>query len=142
MADKIDHHAKTKTGDQQQQPLTSLLAVASTAATLPATVALQSTSFHDYTDTELVSMQKNMQVLHHMICFSNERLTGLRTACATNDKLVQDELGCLENKFVRMFAEMMRLRSRLPDYLCQELSPRAMLHDWLLAVGKYSTIAI
>ncbi|XP_055375459.1 kinase suppressor of Ras 2 [Condylostylus longicornis] len=85
-----------------------------------------------------MSMDPNgLDVLQSMIDISAKRLEGLRTQCATNVTLTQEEIRSLEAKLVRMFSDLLvtksRLLERIPSSGLSTSGPE--LRQWLRVVG-------
>lgn len=84
------------------------------------------------------NIRQMFDVIQSMIDISADRLERLRTQCATSAELTQQEIRTLEAKLVKMFSELLVIRSKLPDCLCTGLSNTGSeLKQWLRVVGKY-----
>lgn len=77
--------------------------------------------------------QEEVDVIHSLIDISTETLLALRTQCASNAEITQQEIRTLETKLIKLFCELLIAKSKLPS----DTPPSgAELKQWLKVVGK------
>lgn len=84
-------------------------------------------------DANLENIRQKIDVIQSMIDISTESLEGLRTQCIASAEITQREIRTLETKLIKMFAELLITKLKLPK---ETLSTGAELKQWLKVVGK------